>query len=174
MDLLSGRGHDLPNSDLVVGVTGEQVLTVSRPGQRDSLRVLGLGGNSELRLQLVQQGSLLQVEDLDARSGGSSQPVSVWRESKSVDLRSSVQGVQGLVGVQVPQDDDTVLTSRSVQGSVWGDGDAGDVAGVADEVGVKLVLVQVPGLNVSKLMRRGDVRSEILVIKKSHSANRLK
>lgn len=91
-----------------------------------------------------------------------------------MDLGSSVQGVQGLVGVQVPQDDDTVLTSGSVQGSVWGDGDAGDVARVANEVGVELVLVQVPGLDVSKVMQRGDVRSEILVIKKSHSANRLK
>lgn len=71
-----------------------------------------------------------------------------------MNLRSSVQGVQGVVGVQVPQDDDTVLTSGSVQGSVWGDGDAGDVAGVANEVGVELVVVQVPGLKmVSKLQK---------------------
>lgn len=65
-----------------------------------------------------------------------------------MDLRSGVQGVQGLVGVQVPQDDDTVLTGGSVQGSVRGDGDAGDVAGVANEVGIELVLVQVPGLEM--------------------------
>lgn len=65
-----------------------------------------------------------------------------------MNLRSSVQGVQGLVGVQVPQDDDTVLTSGSVQGSVRGDGDAGDVAGMTNEVSVELVLVQVPGLEM--------------------------
>lgn len=138
----------MPDSDDVVGVTGEQVLAVSRPSQRDGLRVLSLGRHGELRLQLVQQGSLLQVEDLDTRSGGSSQPVSVWRESQSVDLRSSVQGVQGVVGVQVPQDDDTVLTSRGIQRSIWGDGDAGDVTSVADEVSVDLVVVQVPRLEL--------------------------
>lgn len=143
---LSRSGHDLPDSDDIVGVTGKQVLAVSRPSQRDGLWVLSLGGNGELRLQLVQQGSLLQVEDLDARRGGSGQPVSVWREGQSVNLRGSVQGVESVVGVQVPQDDDTVLTSGSVQGSVRRDGDAGDVTGVTDEVSVKLVVVQVPGL----------------------------
>lgn len=136
----------MPNSNDVVGVTGKQVLTVSRPGQRNSLWLLSLSRDSELRLQLIQQGSLLQVEDLDTRRGGSSQPVSAWGESQSVNLRRSVQGVQGVVGVQVPQDDDTILTSRSVQRSIWGDGDTGDVTGVADEVSVKLVVVQVPRL----------------------------
>lgn len=143
---LSGRGHNLPDSDDVVSVTGEQVLTVSRPSQGDSLWVLSVRANSELWLQFVQQGSLLQVEDLDTRRGSSSQPVSVWRESQSVNLRSSVQGVQGVVGVQVPQDDNTVLTSRSVQGSIWRDGDAGNVTSVTNEVSVELVVVQVPRL----------------------------
>lgn len=148
----------MPDSDDVVSVTSKQVLTVSRPGQRDSLRLLSLSRDGELRLQLVQQLSLLQVEDLDTRSGGSSQPVSGWREGQGVDLRRGVQGVQGLVGVQVPQDDDTVLTSGSVQGSIWGDDDAGDVTGVADEVSVKLVVGQVPRLMLVRRIWRGDGR----------------
>lgn len=143
---LSGRSHDLPHSDDVIGVTSEQVLTVSRPSQRNGFWVLGLGTDSELRLQLVQQGSLLQVEDLDSGSGGSSQPVSGWRESQGVDLGVSVQGVQSQVGVQVPQDDDTVLTRRGTQRSIWGDGDTRNVAGVANEVSIDVVLVKVPGL----------------------------
>lgn len=143
---LSRGGHNLPDSDDVVSVTGEQVLTVSGPGQRDSLWVLGIRTNGKLWLQLVQQGSLLQVEDLDTGRGGGGQPVSVWRESQSVNLRSSVQGVQSVVRVQVPQDDNTVLTSRSVQGSIWRDGDAGDVAGVTNKVSIELVIVQVPRL----------------------------
>lgn len=137
----------MPDSDDVVSVTGEQVLTISRPSQGDSLWVLSLSTDSELWLQLVQQGSLLQVEDLDTRGGGSSQPVSVWRESQGVNLRSGVQSVQGGVRVQVPQDDNTILTSRSVQRSIWGDSDAGDVTGVADEISIELVVVQVPRLD---------------------------
>lgn len=105
----------MPHSDDVIGVTSEQVLTVSRPSQRNGFWVLGLSTDSELGLQLVQQGSLLQVEDLDSGSSGSSQPVSGWRESQGVDLGVSVQGVQSQVGVQVPQDDDTVLTRRGTQ-----------------------------------------------------------
>lgn len=159
----------MPDSDDVVGVTSEQVLTVSRPGQRDGLWLLSLSRNGELWLQLVQQLSLLQVEDLDTGSSGSSQPVSGWRESQSVNLRRSVQGVQGLVGVQVPQDDDTVLTSGSVQRSIWGDNNTGNVTGVADEVSVELVLVQVPRLIVSiinsRQIRAIFSQSEILVIK---------
>lgn len=139
----------MPNSDDVVSVTGEQVLTVSRPGQRNGLWLLGLGRDGELWLQLVQQLSLLQVEDLDTRSGGSSQPVSGWGESQSVNLRSSVQGVQSVVSVQVPQDNDTVLTSGSVQRSIWGNDNARDVTSVTDEVSVDLVVVQVPRLIVS-------------------------
>lgn len=155
----------MPDSDDVVSVTSEQVLTVSRPSQRDSFWVLSLSTDSEFWLQFVQQGSFLQVEDLDTRSGGSSQPVSVWRESQSVNFRGCVQGVQGSVGVQVPQDDNTILTSRSVQGSIWRDGDAGNVTGVTNEVSVKLVVVQVPGLlMLVMLIKEKIVESEILVI----------
>lgn len=114
MYYLSRRGHDLPNSDDVVGVTGEQVLAIGRPSQGNSLRLLSLSTDSELRLQLVQQSSFLQVENLDTGGSGSSQPVSAWRESQSVNLRRGVQSVQGVVGVQVPQDDNTILTSGSV------------------------------------------------------------
>lgn len=136
----------MPDSDLVVSVTGEQVLTVSRPSQRDGFGVLGLGAGGNLRLEFVQQGSFLQLEDLDARGGGSSQPVSVGRESQGADFSVSVQGVQGDVVVQVPQDDDTVLAGRSAQRPIGRQSDARDVTGVADEVSVALVVGQVPRL----------------------------
>ena len=139
----------MPDSDNVISVTGEQVLTVSRPSQRDGFWVLGLGTNSEFWLQFIQQFSFLQLEDLDTRRGGSSQPVSVWRESQSMDFRVGVQGVQSLVGVQVPQDDNTVLTSRGAQRSIWGQGDAGNVTGVSNVVSVDRVVQQVPGLELS-------------------------
>lgn len=144
---LSRRGHNLPDSNNVIGVTSKQVLTVSRPSQRDGFRVLSLGTNGNFWLQFIQQGSFLQVEDLDTASGSSSQPVSVGGESQSVNFSSSVQGVQGLVGVQVPKDDNTILTGRSAQRSIRRDGDARNVTGVANEVSFNSVFRNVPALN---------------------------
>lgn len=155
---LCRRGHDLPNSDDVVSVASEQVLAVSGPGQRNSLGVLSLSIDSELRLQLIQQTSLLKVEDLDTRRCSGSQPVSAWRERQSVDLRSSVQGVQSVVGVQVPQDDNTILAGGSVQGSIGRDSNTRDVTSVANEIGVKFVVVQIPGLIVSITVVKCEVR----------------
>lgn len=137
----------MPNSDNVVGVTGEEVLAIGRPGKGDTLWVLSLGGEgSKLRLELVHQFTLLQVVNLDSGSGSGTEPVSVWRESQSVDLVTRSEGVEGSLGVHVPQDDGTVLSTRCTQRSIWGDGNAGDVTGVANKVSLKRVVLKVPSL----------------------------
>lgn len=152
----------MPDTDDVVGVTREQVLTVSGPSQGQTFSVLSLGGGSEFWFQFIDQFLLFQVEDLDGRRGGSNQPESVWRESQGVDFVTGVQGVQNLFVRQVPQDDRTVFTTGSDQRSIWGDGQGGDVTGVTDEVGVQRVVGQVPRLeqNVSmfKLGTEAPVR----------------
>lgn len=151
-----GRGHNLPDTDNRVCVTSEQVLTVGGPSERDSLWVSSLTGGGELWLELVNELTLLEVEDLDGRSGSSGQPVSVWREGQRVDLVTSWQGVKNLLLVQVPKDDLTVLTGRSNKGSIWGDGDGGNVTVVTNVVTSDLVSVQVPGLLC--LLVRGSIR----------------
>ena len=58
--------HNTPSTDLVVGVTSEQGLAVSRPSKRDTLRVASLLANLDvLRLELVDLALLLEVEDDD-------------------------------------------------------------------------------------------------------------
>lgn len=90
-------GHDTPSTDDVVGVTGEQGLAIGGPGKGDTLGVAALGaGGGELRLELVNLGLLLKVEDDDAGGGGGAEPVAVGGEDKSVDLVVGVQGVQVL------------------------------------------------------------------------------
>ena len=140
----SWRGHDLPDSDQVISVTREQVLAVLRPSQGDTNRRLTL---SNLRLQLILQSSLLKVEDLDRRRGSSAKPESVWREGQSVNLMARVQSVQQLLWSQVPKNDNTVLTTGSAKGSIWGRCDAGNVTVMADEVGGQSSLSQVPRLD---------------------------
>lgn len=139
-------GHDLPNSDDVVGVTSEQSLTVSGPSQRDSVWFSGLGVTSEFWLQFIDQRLWIQTEDLDTRSGSSRQPVSVWRESQSEDFILSTQGVHSRLVSQVPQHDFTVLTSGSDQRTIWRSSNGVNVVVVTDEVSFDLELVNVPCL----------------------------
>lgn len=51
-----------------------------------------------------------------------------------------------LAVVQVPEHGDTVLATGSGQGSVGGDGEGVDVAGVTEVVGLELASVEFPDL----------------------------
>lgn len=139
--------HDLPDSDHVVSVTSEQVLAVSRPSKGDNFWLLSWAASvTEVRLELVNEFSLLEVVDLDARGGGSAEPVSVRREGQGVDLITRWERVEVSRAVKVPKDDVTVLATRGAQGSIWGDGDRGDIAGVANVVSLESWVLNVPNL----------------------------
>ncbi|QBZ63672.1 hypothetical protein PoMZ_05358 [Pyricularia oryzae] len=139
--------HDAPGADDVVGVTGEQGLTVGAPGERDTLGLPALLANGgELGLELVDLALLLQVEDDDAGGSGSAQPVPVGGEDEGVDLVVGVKRVQVLGLVQVPKHGGAVLATRGAEGSVRGDGDGVDVAGVADVVSLELAARELPDL----------------------------
>lgn len=103
-------------------------------------------GDGEVGLELVNLGLLLKVEDDDAGGSGSAEPVAVRGEDESVDLVIGVQGVEVLGLVQVPQHGGTVLATGGAQGSIGGDGDGVDVAGVADVVGLQLAGRELPNL----------------------------
>lgn len=142
-------GHDTPGTDDVVGVTGEQGLAVSGPGKRHTLgvaRLLGGSGEGEVGLQLIDLRLLLEVEDDDAGSGGSAQPVAVGGEDESVDLVVGVQGVEVLGLVEVPQHGRAVLATGGAQGSIGGDGDGVDVSSVSDVVSLQLAGGELPDL----------------------------
>lgn len=140
--------HNTPGTNDVVSVTSEQSLTISRPGQADTLGLPALLANGgELRLELVNLALLLKVEDDDAAGGGSAEPVSVGGEDEGVDLVVGVEGVQVLGLVEVPEHGGTVLATRCAERAIGGDGDGVDVAGVADVVGLQLAAGQLPNLD---------------------------
>lgn len=140
--------HDAPGTDNVVGVASEQGLAVGAPGKGHTLGVAGVlvVRDGEVGLELVNLGLLLKVEDDDAGSSGSAEPVAVGGEDESVDLVIGVQGVEVLGLVQVPQHGGTVLATGGAQGSIGGDGDGVDVASVADVVGLQLAGGELPDL----------------------------
>lgn len=50
------------------------------------------------------------------------------------------------VFVEVPEHGDAVFAARRTQGSVWRDGNGGDVAAVSEMIGLQLALCHVPNL----------------------------
>ena len=88
----------------------------------------------------------LKVEDLDAGGGGSAQPVAVGGEDEGVDDVASLEGVEVLALVEVPEHGDAVLATGRGKRTIRGDGDGVDVAGVAVVVGLQLELLEFPNL----------------------------
>jgi hypothetical protein len=98
---------------------------------------VGFGRNlSEIRLQLINDTLALQVPDLDSTAGSSAQPVSVRGEAKRIDDVSGLEGVEVLSLVKIPQHGDSILSSGCAEGTIWGDGDGGDVSGVTVVIGL--------------------------------------
>lgn len=153
--------HDTPAADLVVGVTSEQGLAVGAPGQGHALRLPALLADLHvLRLQLVNLGLLLEVEDDDAGGGGSAQPVAVGREDEGVDLVTGGERVQVLGLVQVPEHGCSVLATGGAERAIGGDGDGVDVAGVTDVVGLNAARSELPNLWYCQRLLAANVESE--------------
>lgn len=100
-----------------------------------------------------------QIPDFDSGVGSSAQPITIWRESEGVDNVISVQGVQVLSFVEVPEHGGSVFSSGSAEGSVRRNGDGVDVSGVSDEVLSEFELVsELPDLDGSVPRSRDDDR----------------
>lgn len=139
--------HNTPSPNKVVSVTSEQSLTIRAPCQANTLRLSALLANRlEFRLQLIHLALLLQIKDDDTAGSGSAEPVSVGGENEGVDLITSVQGVEVLGLIQVPQHGSSVLSTRSAEGSIGGDSDGVDVSGVSSVVGLQSARRELPDL----------------------------
>lgn len=75
------------------------------------------------------------------------EPVSVGAESEGVDDGSSLEGVQVLAFVQVPETGSSVLATRSAKGTVWAHGNGVQVASVAYKVVLDLAVANAPHLH---------------------------
>lgn len=145
------RGHK--NREYEASTHSEEGLAVSGPRKRGALDLLdALTGN--LGDDVVNDRLGLEIEDLDARSGSSAEPVSVGGEDEGVDDVSSLKRVEVLAVVEVPKHGDTVLASGGGERSIGGDGDGVDVAGVAVVVGAELALGELPNLT-SRCRKKG-------------------
>ena len=78
--LVGSTDRHLVHSDDVIGVSGEEGLSVLRPGQRDTLWAgsSSVSGAGDFWLELFDLLLVLEVPDLDGRSNSGAEPVSVW------------------------------------------------------------------------------------------------
>lgn len=152
--------HDTPGADEVISVASEESLAVSRPSQGDTLGLAALlADRGELRLELINLGLLLEIEDDDRAGSSSAEPVAVGREHESVDLIVCVEGVQMLGLIEVPEHSGTILATGSAEGAVGGDSDGVDVAGVTDVVSLKLAARQFPNLAIQLALSAEKIRA---------------
>ena len=151
----------MPDTDDVIRVTREKSGDISTPCKRQTfgIRVLSLTQLSEFRAKFVNNGLGFEIPDLDTVSCGSTKPVAVRRESKSVDRSIGFERVKVLGIAKIPEHDNTILTGRSTERTIRRDSDCVDITIVTNEVGTKLQLGKVPNLDDLVPTTRDDERS---------------
>jgi len=139
---------DGPDTDKVVREATEQCLAIRGPCEGHALRLLRVLANiDEIGLELINNGFALEIKYLDAAGGRGAKPVSVGGEDEGVDGVTSLERVQVLAIVEIPQHRDAVLATRSSQRSIGGNGDSVNVTSVAVVVGAQLALGKLPDLD---------------------------
>jgi len=143
---LSPRNHT-PSPNLIVSVSGKKGLSIRTPSQADALRLPALFSLLNIfRLELINFALLLQVENGDAARCRSAEPVAVGREDEGMDLISGLKRVEVFRFIEIPEHSGAILSTGGAEGSVGGDGDSVDVAGVANVVGLDAARGEFPDL----------------------------
>eukprot|EP00976_Prorocentrum_cordatum_P033770 687344-Prorocentrum_minimum.AAC.2 len=144
---LDGARHG-PHADNAVSVASVQGATVRAPVEGKAVRLQGLlAHRGHLGAELIDDALALKIPDLDARLGGSAQPVPVGAEAQAVDDVTGIKRVQALALREIPEHSHTVLATGGAERAVGGHGHRVDVASVAHQVGLQLAVGQVPHLH---------------------------
>lgn len=158
IDSLTSWDRNLPDADLVIGITGEESLSISWPGKWQALWWIGLGWvvRWDSWTQFFDHLLACQIPNLDWWSISDAQPVTVWREAQSVDDVVVIQSVQMLAVIQIPQQSFAILSSRCAQWAVRWDGDSVQVSVVSIMVQLQFAVGQIPDLNGAIPTSRDD------------------
>mmetsp|Transcript_18060 Transcript_18060/g.37881 ORF Transcript_18060/g.37881 Transcript_18060/m.37881 type:complete len:298 (+) Transcript_18060:303-1196(+) len=109
-----------------------------------------------LRSQSVNNDLRLQVPDLDALIGGSTQPVPVGRKDERVDNFTCIETVETLSLVEIPEHGSSVFSSRRTERTIGRDANGVEVTGVSNKVVAEFAVGQRPDLDKSVPSARDD------------------
>jgi hypothetical protein len=134
----------------VIGETSKEMLTIAGPSKGDALNRDGLGFLVALLLEdnvFADNLAGLEVPDANGRGGGSAEPVAHRREDKGMDDVISRKAGQVATLVEVPEHGLTVLTTRSAERTIRGNGNGVNVVSVSGEVHAELAVGKFPDLD---------------------------
>ena len=100
----------------------------------------------------------LEIENFDAGGGGRAEPIAVGREDEGVDDVTSLEGVEVLALIEVPEHGDTVFAAGRRKRAIGRDGDGVDVASVAIVVSLELELLKLPDLSMKLALEQTPER----------------
>lgn len=123
---------DVPDADGVVGETGVQGHAISRPGDGGA-RGEGLLAFSLVGEEVSDGVLVLEIPDADLGLGGGAEPVARGGEGDLVDGLIARELIHVLTAGEIPEAGSAVLGGGGAEGTVGGDSDGGDEAGVAAE-----------------------------------------
>ncbi len=133
-------------------------MTISRPSKGDRFWGNVTASTFHGNLEFIDNTLHFEIPDLDARRGGSTKPVSVWRKGQSVDDVTSFKGIKMLVFIQIPKHDNTIFATRSAKRTIRRDSDGRNISVVARVVGLQFALGNIPNLIVNNLAKRLEQR----------------
>lgn len=143
------RASNIEDANNAISVSSVEGVAISAPAEGSADGVLHLAAES-LNGVLVEVGNdalALEIPDLDGGLSSSTEPVSVGAEGEGVDDGSSLEGVQVLALVQVPETSCSVFATGGAKGTVWADGDGVQVASVAYQIVLELAVAKAPDLD---------------------------
>ena len=113
------RHRNLPHANLVIRITSEKSLTISRPSHGQTLWGTSLGRvTRHLRLEFLNHVLAFEIPNLDDWASGGAQPVAIGREAERVNCVSVIQGVQVLAIIEIPKHSFGILASGGAQGTI--------------------------------------------------------
>ena len=101
----------------------------------------------DVKLELVDGALGFKIPDLDGWSDGSTEPVPVGRESQRVDELISVESVEVLAFVQVPEHGSSIFATRSAERTIGRNSNGRNEASVSNVVGLQTAVGEVPDLD---------------------------
>jgi len=107
------KSRDSVHTNHVVSESSKECGPICRPGKASTLRNLSILGL--LRAESIDHYFGLEIPDLDGIVRGSTKPVTVGREAKSIDDLASVKGIEALSLVEIPEHCCVVFSATSSQ-----------------------------------------------------------
>ena len=147
-----GKGtwnREWPDTDEVISVAGEEGLSIGWPAEGGADWWGTFFVSHDFWFEFFNNDLLFQIPDLDNGTSGSTEPVSVWWEGKSIDFITRIQSVEwlGLFRAQIPQFGGSITTTGSTERTIWGDGNSVQVASVAVVITLEFAVGEIPDLD---------------------------